>query len=570
MSVNPILVKDDILDIASNSIDYAVNMGGANTSSQKFICNSISNSSSVYVCQIPSLQTVVSRTLLRHEKFTLTIEGVPRAGQYLVNLGTTDAFAPMPLSQLIKNTTCQINNTSVSLQTQEVIDPLLRVMERQALSRVNNTAPCYLDQYANYIDALNTPNNPLGGYDSAVDPCYQPRGSYKIISIAGNEIGETPTPTARTVNITVEFTEPLFLSPFVFGDTQDDQPGMVGINTITITDQRDATAQLCYRFVNNTLQFSNKAITGISYSQQDCYIECQFVSPHASLMLPSQSISPYIQYNLFKSSNVPANTATSSAIQLNGVSDKVLVWVRSALSTRTGSQPDYYATITGISINFNNGTYLSNASQHLLWKYSQEAGSNQSWLEWSGEAFGKEGAVLGTSPAGLIATTGSVLALDFGRHITLADSFLAGGSSGSFNFSITVNYNTPASAPALVNPELCLLFLNSGVFVNQSGQSSVFTNLLTKTQVLDAQALQEPTTRAELKRLLGGGFLSNLKHIAKKAVKHLAPHVASFAKEQLAKSSHPLARMAEKGIEVAGYGMSAGGMSAGRMRKHLM
>jgi len=78
-------------------------------------------------------------------------------------------------------------------------------------------------------------------------------------------------------------------------------------------------------------------------------------------------------------------------------------------------------------------------------------------------------------------------------------------------------------------------------------------------------AIQEPTTRSELKRLVGGGFLSNLKHIAKKAVKHLAPHVASFAKEQLAKSSHPLARMAEKGIEVAGYGMSAG-----RMRKHLM
>jgi hypothetical protein len=567
MSVNPILVKDDILDIASQTIDYAVNMGGSNTSSQKFVCNSISPSSSVYVIQVPSLQTVVSRTLLRHERFTLTVEGVPKANQYLVNLGGSDAFAPMPLSQLIKNTTCQINNTSVSLQTQEVIDPLLRVMERQALSRVNNTTPCYLDQYANYFNAKGQLNNPLGGYENSTDPCYQPRGSYKVISITGNAIGESPTPTARTVNITVEFTEPVFLSPFVFSDTQDDQAGMIGVNTITITDQRDATALLCYRFINDTAtQFTNKSITGISYSQQDCYMECQFVSPHASMMMPSQSISPYIQYNLFKSSNVPANSATSSAIQLNGVPDKVLVWVRSALSTRTGSQPDAYATISGISINFNNGTYLSNASQHLLWKYSQEASNNQSWLEWSGEAYG----VAGGNPSGPVATTGSVLALDFSRHITLDQPYLAPGSSGSYNFSITVNYSTPLSAPALVNPELCLLFLNSGVFVNQAGQSSVFTNLLTKSQVLDAQALQEPTTRGELRRLVGSGFLSNLKHIAKKAVKHLAPHVASFAKEQLSKSGHPLARMAEKGIEVAGYGMSAGGMSAGRMRKHLM
>jgi hypothetical protein len=569
MSVNPILVKDDILDISSQSIDYAVNMGGSNTSSQKFVCNSISNSSSVYVIQVPSLQTVVSRTLLRHERFTLTIEGVPRPGQFLVDLGESDAFAPMPLSQLIKNTTCQINNTSVSLQTQEVIDPLLRVMEREALSRVNNTAPCYLDQYADYIDCKGSANNPLGGYDGAVNPSYPPRGSYKVISITGNAVGETPTPTARTVNITVEFTEPVFLSPFVFGDTQDDQPGMCGVNTITITDQRDATAKLCYRFIDDPLQFFNKAITSIQYSQQDCYMECQFVSPHPSMMLPSRSISPYIQYNLFKSSNVPANTATSSAIQLNGVPDKVLVWVRSALSTRTGSQPDYYATITGISINFNNGTYLSNASKHLLWKYSQEASNNQSWLEWSGEAYSRQGAEFGVSPSGPIATTGSVLALDFGRHITL-DAFLAPGSSGSFNFSITVNYETPATAPTLINPELCLLFLNSGVFVNESGQSSVFVNLLTKTQVLDSQALQEPTTRAELRRLVGGGFLSNLKHLAKKAIKHLAPHVIQFGKEQLSKSSHPLARVAEKGIEVAGYGMSAGGMSAGRMRKHLM
>jgi len=52
--------------------------------------------------------------------------------------------------------------------------------------------------------------------------------------------------------------------------------------------------------------------------------------------------------------------------------------------------------------------------------------------------------------------------------------------------------------------------LNSGVFVNERGTSSTFLSLLTKQDVLDALQ-QQPYSNFEVRRLVGGGFLDNIR-----------------------------------------------------------
>ena len=52
--------------------------------------------------------------------------------------------------------------------------------------------------------------------------------------------------------------------------------------------------------------------------------------------------------------------------------------------------------------------------------------------------------------------------------------------------------------------------LNSGVFVNERGTSSTFLPLLTKQDVLDALQ-QQPYYNVEVRRLVGGGFLDNIR-----------------------------------------------------------
>ena len=52
--------------------------------------------------------------------------------------------------------------------------------------------------------------------------------------------------------------------------------------------------------------------------------------------------------------------------------------------------------------------------------------------------------------------------------------------------------------------------MNSGVFVNERGTSSTFLSLLTKQDVLDTLQ-QQPYANFEIRRMIGGGFLDNLR-----------------------------------------------------------
>ena len=52
--------------------------------------------------------------------------------------------------------------------------------------------------------------------------------------------------------------------------------------------------------------------------------------------------------------------------------------------------------------------------------------------------------------------------------------------------------------------------MNSGVFVNERGTSSTFLSMLTKQDVLDSLQ-QEPYANFEISRMVGGGFLDNLR-----------------------------------------------------------
>ena len=54
------------------------------------------------------------------------------------------------------------------------------------------------------------------------------------------------------------------------------------------------------------------------------------------------------------------------------------------------------------------------------------------------------------------------------------------------------------------------MVMNSGVFVNERGTSSTFLGLLTKQDVLDSLQ-QQPYNNNEVRRMIGGGFLDNIR-----------------------------------------------------------
>jgi len=254
-------------------------------------------------------------------------------------------------------------------------------------------------------------------------------------------------------------------------------------------------------------------------------------------------------------------TLSSQTYTFNQVPDKLIIFVRPDATFRNSPYwNDFVLPIKNITIQWNNHAgILSNATQEQLFHMSQEAGSNQDWISFKGygntvndrfdsqvsRSFMSPGIqTAGTSATGPFAvsfppgqampqavqvqTTGSYLMLDMGRHLELVEPFYAPGSLGSFQLQFNVqveNYTfltppgfVPDEGLASLTPEIVVIPVNSGIMVTEKGQSSSYTGILTKSDVLDA-ALQEPYSQMNVKRIVGHGHGDSSKALPK----HIVP-----------------------------------------------
>lgn len=116
----------------------------------------------------------------------------------------------------------------------------------------------------------------------------------------------------------------------------------------------------------------------------------------------------------------------------------------------------------------------------------------------------------------IIPSLGSMLvlnpAMDFGLN-----SMYSSSSAGQYNFQFTLQVSNQTTQN--ITPEICVITVNSGMFLTENGVSSTQTGLLTRELVLKTKA-DRPVDldRSYYKRLIGGNLfnLKQLGHIFKK------------------------------------------------------
>ena len=552
---NKVLVKDDRIANLTDSIDYAVIKGGQNITSASYTAQSATNSSHTYSVQVPSETTVISREVLWSSTITFKVVGVPLNNEFLVTLGESEAFAPMFLNQMVETMSSTINNNTVSMNVKDMIAPLLRLHDSEELNRYNGLTPTMVDTYKHYADAVGKSNNPLGNYTNTNHNDLLPRGAFAIESVSAQTAGDGTA--QRTTYITVKVQEPLLSSPWLFANPKENNQGMYGIQNLSFQFNLDAN---CRR----VLRSARTAITSVSVESQaggsgwaDSKLTFNYLTPHASDLLPSRNVCPYASYerfiyNQYDTLNFASSTTLQSpTLQLNSIPDRIFVVVRKRMTQQSYNDTDSFLAIDGISINFNNSSGIgSSYSQADLYKMSIRNGVNQTWQEFTGKANGEmtAGGALTHIP-----TTGSVLCLAFGNDIQLSEDYLSQGSLGSYQLSIKVsitNQNIEAGTGNVNNyiPELMIITQTSGVMVNEKGTCSTYLGLLTKSDVLEAST-QQPVSVSSVKRLVGGGFFDSLKSV----IKPLAKIVAPLAKEKLG-SMGSKGQMAKAGMEALGMG----------------
>lgn len=623
-----VLVKDDRLDV-KDVVRYAVVKGGQNVTCAQYKAISESNSQITFNIQVPSEQTIIDRRVLLRTKLTFVVksyEVIGTAGGAApvgVCYGALSALAPFPMHQLMTVQSATINNNTVSLNVRDALPALVRLLDKKELTWANSTTPTYADTLGSYLFNWQELNNPNAGYYNVNDTDVVPRGAFQLDSytIASTAVAGTPGITTETFVVTV--TEPLLLSPFIFGHPKSNSQGFYGIQNMNFVFNLGDTARffrcpnaptsaagsggfpaltevntypLPYDavtgsaadgfggYVNQTLQ----ADTGISLtSVSDSTLLFEFLTPHPSDMMPARNIVPFYELPRYISSfnsTVPAATYTKSgtsyaltpgqsgqvsaqSLQLNQIPDKLIIYARKKASNQNHGDADVGLGIGQISINFNNNSgILASATRQDLWQMSKHAGNNETWPEWEGEVSSNVWAAAATKlqPSNNL-TTGFAQYASVGSYLVLEfgkDIQLVEDyyAPGSLgNFNLQVNLN--------------VLNYNSYALTNWeiviiTMNSGVFVNergtSSTYTGILTKQDVleasqQQAYTKSDVARLVGGGFLD----MVKSGVQKLAPIALPIAKNLLGNMEHPAAKAVSAGLGALGYGPSAGGPSAG-------
>ncbi len=572
-----VLVRDSVIGDITSDLDFAVKSGASQTTYQRFPSTSASNSSLIFSVQVPSENVVIGRDVLLTSgiSFTLNATGVP-AGQFVLNYGADTALQAFPLSSLMTTATAQINNTAVSVNLQDVLPQLLRLNNSRELYRFNSTTPSLPDQaYARYADGVGANNNGLAGYSNAsYDIDQVPRGSHPVsfnithnIAAGGTDSSLESTDAADTwvIEISTVVAEPLFLSPFIFGDPEYNQQGLLGVNNMTFTFNMDAT---CKRLLSTTSPYitsislgtaanpngftSTTAIAGVLNQPASPALLLKFLSTQPSDLIETKNVVPYMDFPRYLTSSANTTavaaqasaTLTSSNLQINQIPDLFIINVRKPMSSMTINDPNAFFQVNNISINLNNQSgLLSSASAYDLWRLSVKNGSTQSWREFSGVA---NVATAATGTGSNINTTGSLLVINPAYDLSLPD-YITCGSLGNYNFQFQIgatNTLSPAGGAA-ITPEICVIAVNSGIMTTQQGVSAIYTGILTKEMVLNAKSKQQASAMksAEIARMVGGNMFNMPLHGI----------VKRFVEKQM------------KGGVVSG-GVPSGGVSSGGVR----
>ena len=580
--INPVSVKDVVLDLKSE-IDYAVVRSGQNISTQRYPATSSSSSQHVYSLQIPSVSTIVSRNLQWGSTIAITVQGLVQPGEFLVNfealnqanngviLQNGDCLAAFPLSSLCTNLTCQINNTSVNVQLNRVLGPILRAVDRSEFEQFNGSSPNQLDVYGDAEDALpnrtfnaaaqvlnadyritqypgrNRFNSPFNDYPNMnCNNARTSRNSFPVSVDAGNTISNAAD-QQKTVIITFSVVEPVFLSPFLYGESS--APGISGSTQLNFTCNMDSLATRAINWVLSNTAGSTKYVTNVAYT--DAFMEATYYTPKSSDLIPAVIITPLMNLtnHQLPSQGILAEDAvtsvTSNSIMLNSYPDKVIIWIDDTnkydSQNGTGNQLlDVFSTIEKVDITLNNQSgILSTYSPVDLFRASVQSGSKQLFSEFRG--LQNERNVYETPK---LPTCGSILMLDFGTVIPIPQDYLAAGSLATAQFQITVTFKNNNAYSVM--PQLNTLMVYSGILSTSNGSSSSYTSgVLTKQNVLDASTSSALTTK-QLKRYVGAGWLDSLKSIAKT--------VLPMAKGALSGMDNKYAKLGANVLDTVGYG----------------
>ena len=547
LSIESYRLLDNRLSQNQSTRAFQTTIGGSNVTYRQEASNSVSSNQVSFQLTPNSPNNVLDRTFMMTTKAVVTFQSaniVPGTTRCLEN-GTN---ACRGFSSIVESTNVAINGLTISQETKYVKDIYNRFADDlDGLVKFKSLSPSLMtegDNCQNYASFVNTQMNPLGAYTSGTRRSHG-RGFYPVRIISNGTSLVQPFVTAE---VEVEITELFTISPLEYEGLL--VPGLANVTSLQLNFTLSSDKQRFWSFADRSdgVVIDDASITNLVFSDYKIHF-CEITLPVFYSLPPSIALSYYDVQRQVSGSVRLSGSATqfskqkgqiqTNTYQLNQTPSRIIVVVK-PVERNDCFKPDSYAHITGVNIQYNNmSSILSSASTQQLFAISSRNGSTQSFTEWAG--FAADYGNLTTANGEIsnqVATTGSILCLDFGKDIS-ADPTSLPGTSINANFSMQISFENNTNIET--DFQATIFYIYAGVMVVSPGSAFSYRSLLTRDETLSLPLLEGESAGSS--QLRGG---------------------ASYAK-QYGQTGFAKARESMSGSAMAGSahgGMSARGMKA--------
>lgn len=517
--------------------EYGILTGGSQISWKPYTSTSFSNTSFNFSCPPPNPGICIDPRVYVNVPVRIDFTGTnPNVGANLLQ-DNFDSFRAFPLSSVIQTLTVRINNSAASINLADVIHALTRYNTPHKIREFDySLTPCMLDYFQSYTTGQGSVRNPLSSFrDNSWETT---RGSFPYVYVLN-------TPTAATIS--ANLTEPLFLSPLLFGKGASDRNGFIGVQTFDVQMVlSNNLSRMWSHDASSASIFTNITVTFGQPSLLFTYITPKLLEP-----IPRSISYSYMIVDRYPTDNNTAVltnstfTYSSNNIQLQSIPRRMYLYARQRNSDQTFTSTDTYAALNSISINYNNYSgLLSSASPFDLYNISKKNGCNLSWPEWSGSSINLGVAGLATTnqigqsvsfndvgaPGAVVQPlVGSILCLDFAIDIGL-DDIHAPGEIYNSQLQITATFTN--INPNTITYTFYIVMISEGIWTIENLNSVPQIGILSKEDILNAKA-SPYINYSSADNIYGGDFLGKFKKFGNKiyrGIKDIAPYAIDAGK----------------------------------------
>jgi hypothetical protein len=593
---------------------YAVEKGALSVTNSPFNAIAANTSQHTYNLLVPSENVFIDRsvdwTSTCYCQVNVTLStgantyAIPaNGGLPLCNIGSDTALCPFPLQSLTTTMTATINDTTVTINSADVLPQVLRMTDYKK-NRLIRTCPTMLDKTQTYppwkggvVSVLNdygtahnvdeVANGAFPGFFWTANTgqaalSFPPTAAFTQASVAGNATytlsSEYPVPTllasgyaggvlpansSWTFPLFFAFTstEKLVLSPFVFSDIHEWDTGLFGCQNIQLVMNLGAPSRVLRTALNGVVSAAgvglalapvtyNTGATQATQAFQNSRVNLQFLTPSLDVPLPPKSVVPYMEFPRYISNGlnpIPAAgaagstniTLSSQTITLPQIPDLLIIYVKPVGGYLTAGGQPDLTQADWMMPIQNVSVNFDNFAG-LLSAHTQQQLYKMS-VHNGLEQDWPSWSGSAWYNGSVQSTVGGMLVLKPGRDIVLQ-----AGQAPSLvgNFVLQFNLTVSNTYPGQVQPQIYVITANSGFFETIKGSSRVVKGVLTEQDIISAPVAPGGTT-GSLRRAVGGNILGSLGNALSrvKGMFHQAPAVSKMAMVESASKKGPSSGM---------------------------